>query len=105
MIIKVGHSELFDVTKTLKQDREDYDKEINNMLDQIERMKAVWTGYTADVFYEKVTEYVKNMKKITNAMNTISAFTDKANEGYIEMDESFSKELEAEANNYGDEQL
>ena len=103
MIIKVGHSELYDVTKTLNQDKEDYDAEIDKMLEIIERMKGVWSGTDANTFYSKAYEYINNMKKITTAMGNISTFTDKSNSGYAEVDESFSKEMEQEANNYGDE--
>lgn len=102
MIIKVGHDELYDVTKVLKQDQEDYDSEIDKMMEIIENMKTVWKGTEANVFYAKATDYIKNMKKITKTMGSISRFSDKANEGYAEVDESFSKELEKEANDYGD---
>lgn len=100
MIIKVGHSDLEDVTKTLNKDQEDFDKEIANMLDQIDRMKAIWSGTDASIFYEKATEYISNMKKITSTMKSISTFSDSANKGFIEVDESFGKELEEEANKY-----
>ena len=100
MIIKVGHNEINDVTKTLNQDQQDFDKEIDTMLGQIERMKGIWSGTDASIFYEKATEYIKNMKKITTTMKNISNFSDKANNGFIEVDQSFGKDLEEEANKY-----
>ena len=100
MIIKVKHKAIEDITKTINQDQEDFDKEIDNMLGQIERLKAIWQGTDANVFYEKVTEYIKNMKKITNTMKTISNFSNSANKGFIDVDQSFGKDLEEEANKY-----
>ncbi len=102
MILKVDHDELYDVTKTIKNDREDYRKEIENMLEQIEKLKTIWRGEDAEVFCSKAFDYIQNMKKIPNTMQQISSIGDKANAGYAENDESFGKQLESEANNYGE---
>ena len=105
MILKVDHDELYDVTKILKNDREDYRKEIDNMLAQIEKLKLIWHGEDAEIFCSKAFDYIQNMKKISNAMGQISAVGDKANAGYAENDESFGKQLETEANNYGEDDV
>ena len=100
MVLKVDHDELYDVTNVIKKDREDYKKEIENMLKEIERLRTIWQGGDSQVFCDKAFDYIQNMKKITNAMLSIKDFTDKANQGYAENDESFGSELEVEANNY-----
>lgn len=103
MLLKVDHDELYDVTKVMNQDRDDYNKEIENMLQQIEKLKTIWQGEDADMFCYKAHEYISNMKKITNTMQKLSKFSDKANQGYAEWDDSFGKELEAEAMNYDED--
>jgi uncharacterized protein YukE len=100
MIIKVSHNEITDIKNTLNKDRSDFDVEIDKMLDQMERLKEIWSGYDASIFFEKAYEYISNMKKITNTMGSIATFSEKANGGFIEVDESFSKKLEEEAQKY-----
>lgn len=100
MLIKVGHDELYNVTDVLKKDQEDYDKEIEKMLQQIEILRGVWQGQDAKIFCDKAHDYIENMKKITTTMGNIKSFCDKANRGFADIDTGFAKQLNAEANNY-----
>ena len=100
MLLKVDHDQLYDVTKVINQDREDFKKEIDSMLKQIDKLRTIWLGADASIFCDKAHNYIANMDKIVKAMEKISKLSDKANGGYAECDESFGKELEAEALNY-----
>ena len=105
MILKVDHDGLYDVTKTLKNDRDDYRKEIDNMLKQIEKLKTIWKGKDAEIFCSKAHDYIQNMKKIPNTMQQLATVGDKANAGYADNDELFGRQLESEANNYGEVEI
>lgn len=100
MLLKVKHEELNGVLKTMVTDGDAYDSEIDNMLKQIEILKTIWQGDDAEIFCKNVGDYITKMKNIPIALRNMSKFIDKANNGYTENDEAFSKELETEATNY-----
>lgn len=103
MLLKVKHEELHDVLNTMVKDGDAYDTEIEKMLGEIEKLRTIWQGQDATVFCDNVHAYITKMKNIPIALRNMSTFIDKANNGYTEKDEEFSKELEKEAFNY-DEQ-
>lgn len=100
MVLKVKHDELHDVLSIMEKDGDVYDTEIENMLDQIEKLRTIWLGQDAKIFCDNVHDYVEKMKNIPIALRNMSTFIKKTNNGYTENDESFSKELETEATNY-----
>ena len=105
MELKVKHDELHGVLGTMKKDGDSYDTEIENMLKQIDKLRLIWKGQDANVFCDKAYEYITKMKNIPIALRNMSTFVEKANNGYTENDESFSKELETEVANYDEQQL
>ena len=103
MLLKVKHEELNNVTSVMVKDGETYDAEINKMLEQIEKLRTIWQGQDAEQFCNNVTNYITKMKNIPICLRNMSKFVNSANSGYTEQDESFSQELEVEANNYDEE--
>ena len=100
MLLKVKHTELEDVTKTMTTDGDAYDSEIENMLKQIEKLRLIWQGQDAKIFCDNAESYFTKMKNIPKALRNMSTFIVKTNNGYTEKDDEFSKELETEATNY-----
>lgn len=100
MLLKVRHEELYDVVNTMEKDGDAYDTEIDNMLKEIEKLRTIWQGQDAKIFCDNAQNYITKMKNIPVALRNMSTFTKKVNGGYSDNDESFSKELETEANNY-----
>jgi uncharacterized protein YukE len=100
MLLKVKHEELENVTGVMVKDGDAYDIEIDKMLEQIEKLRTIWQGKDAEIFCDNVTNYITKMKNIPKCLRNMSKFVNNVNNGYTEQDESFSKELETEANNY-----
>lgn len=100
MLLKVKHEELDGVLNVMKKDGDAYDVEIENMLQQIEKLRTIWKGADATIFCDNAKSYITKMKNIPICLRNMSKFTKQANSGYTEKDESFSKDLETEATNY-----
>lgn len=103
MKLKVKHEELHNVMSTMKKDGDAYNVEIDKMLKLIDELKTVWQGQDAEQFCHNVSQYVEKMKKIPVALNQMSNLVEKANIGYSDNDEEFSKELQTEVDNYDEE--
>lgn len=100
MLLKVKHEELRGVLNTMKKDGDAYDTEIEKMLSEIDKLRTIWQGQDATIFCDNVHAYITKMKNIPIALRNMSTFINKANNGYEENDESFSKELQTEVDNY-----
>lgn len=99
MNLKVKHNELNNVKDTVKSDAEKIDAEINYWISSIEKLKTIWQGEDATVFYNKATTYVQRMKVITECFRTMSEFMGDANVLYEDVDNSMKDELEKESMN------
>ena len=100
MVIKVKHDELNQVSDIIKKDSEEFDLEIDNMFNQISRLREVWQGMDADEFCDNMDIYLLKMKNITFAMNDMNTIINTANKGYEEYDIAFGNALNKEADNY-----
>lgn len=100
MIIKIKRDELTDVTNTMKNNSLSLDNEINSLLEQIEKLKTVWKGVDATVFYDDANRYFNEMKKIPATSRFIGDFIFKINNDCFDEDEMCSKKLEAEVDDY-----
>lgn len=100
MKLKVKQKELNDVVDVMKKGGDDYDTEIDNMLEQIEKLRHVWIGTDATVFCDNVEGYITKMKNIPICLRNMSKYTKEANAGYKEKDDEYAKELNKEATNY-----
>lgn len=103
MELKVKHEELHNVMGTMRKDGDAYSVEIDNMLKQIEELRIIWQGQDAEQFCNNVSQYIEKMKKIPAALTQMSGLVEKANAGYSDNDEEFSKELQTEVDNYDEE--
>ena len=100
MEIKVKHEELTTVEKTFDKDAEDFDSDIDKILQAIGTLRTVWQGQDADIFYVNASEFFDKMKGLPVAMRAMGKFIGQANGDFQDGDESFSKELETEADEY-----
>jgi WXG100 family type VII secretion target len=96
MEIKLQHEELDQVRRTMVKDAEDFDSDIDKLLQQIEILKTIWQGQDAEKFYKNAGAYFDKMKDLPLAMMKMGKFIEKANGDFKESDQSFSKELETE---------
>lgn len=99
-VIKVKHEELKNVKNVMKNDGDSLDQELDALLKNIEKLRTIWQGQDSDFFCNNTLAYIDKMKKIPVAMRTISDFIDKADNGYSDHDEAFSRELQTEVDNY-----
>ncbi len=100
MELKVKFNELNTVKKTFDQDKEELDKEIKNILAQVQKLRGIWQGVDATDFCNNLEAYAENMKNISTTFDNFSKFVDSANKGYKEGDEAFSSALRRENAKY-----
>ena len=100
MKLKVKHEELNSVADVMTKDGDSYDVQIDKILSEIEKLRAVWIGYDAEEFCDNFERYMKKMKNIPIALRVLAKLTKSADKGYVEKDESFSKELRTEVGKY-----
>lgn len=100
MDLKVNHSELNRVKTTMVKDAEDLDACVDKLKGQMEILRSIWQGNDADVFCANVSEYFDKMKGLPVSMRAMGKFIDKANGDFQDGDDSFSKELETEVDEY-----
>lgn len=100
MLLKVKHEELNNVSRVIKKDSEELDKEIDNLLEQVEILRTIWQGQDADSFCQNTSDYFSKMKSIPNCMRNISGFINNVDNTYKEKDEAFNRELRTEVDNY-----
>lgn len=100
MILKIKHEELKNVKDVMKKDASLLNDEIDILLEQTEKLKTIWQGQDADMFCNNVYEYLKKMKPIPACLNVLGDFINNINNKYTENDESFSKELQTEVDDY-----
>ena len=93
MVLKVDNEELEQFTIRMNKSSEEFSKEIDNMLHQIEILRTIWQGTDATTFQDNVTEYLTKMKVLPKALSTLSSVTQKTNKSYAERDEAFGKKL------------
>ena len=99
-ILKVDADELGNLAKNMKKDSDDFDREIDNMINLINDLGTIWQGTDANAFQANVSNYLGKMKAIPESLSTLSGVTDKINKGYIEKNEAFSKALKEVASRY-----
>lgn len=99
-MIKVKHTELEKVANTIKTDSEEYSVEIESMLNNIEQLKNVWQGGDSEQLCENLNSYVTYMKNIPVAMTNMYDAINIVNNGFKDIDESFGKQMNPEADNY-----
>lgn len=96
MKLRVEYDELDYISKKIKEDKSSLEKEINNLLASLERLKQDWQGDDVDQFHEKAYNYINRMKVLTDFLDTTSEFISYGNIQYQNQDESFASSLKRE---------
>lgn len=100
MVIKVRQKELNDVKTKMMNDAEKLNIEIENLLQYLNELKAVWKGIDAELFQDEAYNYIKKMQTIPECLNVMGNFISNANNEYERQDNDFKNELEKETNYY-----
>jgi len=80
-----------------------FDQEIEEWKKQIERLKNVWSGEDADIFYTRIDEYLLKLKMVSETENIFGKALKQSYTTYEEQDEAFSTELKRDNEQYDDE--
>ena len=100
MLLKVKYDELKEVANTTNNDSSLLSEEIKKLLEQIEKLKSIWQGVDADAFYGNAYDYFQKMTTVYATLNNLGRFIDNVNNKYKNSDETFSRELDTEVDNY-----
>ena len=69
----------------------------------IEKLKTIWKGSAADVFYSKMDEYLKKLKMLSETTRVFGNAMKECYSNYETKDKEFSVDLQNERNKYDDE--
>lgn len=103
MNIEVDTDELRNCEMIFSKNSISLEEEIKYWEAQIERLKNVWSGTEADIFYRRITSYLLKLKMIYETTNIFSKTIQKSYTMYEEKDKEFSSELRSENEQYDDE--
>ena len=81
MKLMVKHAELKQVSNNMKNDSEDLDKEIDKMLESIEKLRDIWQGADSVQFCDHAEAFVTKMKNVPITMRNMMKVIDVANKG------------------------
>ena len=96
MKVRVEYDELEYITKSTDNDKSELELEINKLLESLEKMKDMWQGEDADIYYDKAFNYIKRMKVLCGFMNSTSDLIKYGAGQYQKQDQSFSRDLNKE---------
>lgn len=99
MILKVEPEELLEFSNVIEKDAEVYKKEIDNMMNSLEKLKSVWQGDDATAFTTNFSYFLERMKGIPETLDVLAKASKKSSEGFTERDDAFAKELKEGALN------
>ncbi len=100
MNIEVDTDELKYYEQKFSKSSVSLEEEINYWEEQIERLKLVWSGSEASVFYNKIDEYLLKLKLVYETTNTFSQTIRKSYNLYEKSDKEFYDELHQENSQY-----
>lgn len=96
MIVKVKFEELNEVKNTMLKDKNSFEIEVNRLLGAMEKLKTIWTGDDADMFYKNAYPYIKRMRVISEAIETLGNFIDGSAKQYVESERQNSSIMKSE---------
>ena len=100
MELKVRFSEVKNFADVIIKDSVTIDEEIDNILEDLDKLTTIWKGYDADKFHEHATAYFTTMKNIPRAMRNIDKSIGAALESYNNSEAAFSSLLKGERERY-----
>lgn len=96
MRVRVDFEKMESLAKNINEDAEGLEKEINSLMNSLERMKFAWEGPDADIFYSKAHEYINRMYVLSEFMKTTSGTISYNSMQYQDQDMAFSNDLKKE---------
>jgi len=96
MKVRVEYDELEYVTRSTDNDKFELELEINKLLESLERIKDMWQGTDADIYYDKAFNYINRMKVLCGFMGSTSDLIKYGEGQYQKQDQSFSRDLNKE---------
>ena len=90
---------------TLHKDADRFNEELNLWNEEIDKLKTVWSGEDADIFYTRIGEYLLKLKMVSETENVFGNLLNKSYTTYEEQDSSFSSELKKDNAQYDDEEF
>jgi uncharacterized protein YukE len=103
MNIEVNTDELKNCEMIFSKNSISLEEEIKYWEAQIEKLKNVWSGTEADIFYGRITSYLLKLKMIYETTNIFSKTIRNSYTMYEEKDKEFSSELRKENDQYDDD--
>ena len=96
MNIKVNFDELDNVKNVMTKDKESFSYEVKRLLDATEKLRTIWTGDDADMFFNNAYPYIKRMSVIGEAMGTLGDFIGGSTNQYRSNEEQNSSIMKSE---------
>ena len=105
MRIHVNKKELKSVSEDLQKSSMSVNDEIELWVKEHDKLKAIWSGHDADVYFSKIDQYLLKLKMISETSSELGKFIEKAHNKYTEEDSEFAQELRKENDQYDYKQL
>lgn len=90
MKLKVKNEELNQVKEKLDDKTVDLQKQLQNLLVQVNELKKVWQGEDAEEFYNKAEIYIKYLEVVPKIYAFLSTVIDGANKTYKQLDSEYA---------------
>lgn len=100
MIIKVNKEELKNVSQDLTKSSDSFLNELKIWENSITKLKTIWEGVDADIFYSRINDYLLKLKMLYETTNSIGKIINLADNKYIEKDLEFASDLKKENDMY-----
>ena len=89
----------------LYKESDAFHTELNVWVDQIERLKDIWTGEDADIFYRKIEEYITKLRMVSETEKNLGKLLRTSYSSYEDQDSEFMLELKKDNEQYDDEEF
>ncbi len=103
MDIEVDTNELKIIELDINKSANSFVEEIDLWKEQIERLKNIWQGEEANIFYSKIEEYILKLNMVSETEKIIGKAVRNSYEMYEEKDEYFKNALKNNNMQYDDE--
>ena len=103
MNIEVETDELKYCESKFLTSSEKLNKEVEYWKAQIEKLKTIWSGTEANVFYAKIDAYLMKLKMLAETTNVFGKTIKQCYVNYEKNDNDFAKDVRDENSKYDDE--
>ncbi len=102
MDIEVDTEQLKEMEIDINRSADSFSEEIDWWKEQIERLKNVWQGEDAEIFYSKIDPYLIKLNMVSESERMIGKAIKNSYEMYEEKDNLFTMELRKNNSQYDD---